>query len=138
LFLFVFDFLLHFDVFQYQQLFVIFLNLELYLDFLMHSNIEFEHYIDDLDKYEKGNLLKIKECNLKIFSFFFLPRNFFGGLCKSPESGWTTQRSSTSPSVLINPQTVPSAYKAIVSPILRKLDVRLDSIILDWRLLVYL
>jgi hypothetical protein len=33
------------------------------------------------------------------------------------------------PSVLINPQTVPSAYNATVSPILRKLDVKLDSIL---------
>jgi len=57
----------------------------------MHSNIEFEHYIDDLDRYEKGNLLK-KEKKIMQFEYFFfakfsLPRNFFGGFCKSPESG---------------------------------------------------
>ena len=31
------------------------------------------------------------------------------------------------PNVLINPQTVPSAYNATVSPILRKLDSILDK-----------
>lgn len=33
------------------------------------------------------------------------------------------------PSVLMNPQTVPSAYKATISLIFRKLDVKLDSIL---------
>jgi hypothetical protein len=69
----VFDSLLHSDVFRYQQQVVIFLNLEHHLDFLMHSNIEFGHYIDGLERYEIDNLfekLRIIKKKNEIFVFY--------------------------------------------------------------------